>query len=147
MPSQRTPSKSSARMSGMAMRLFCAKSRRSEISRDRFRGRRATIPGVAKRYRLGIGRRSVNALVRALLRLGVGPARTYLLVTRGRTTGRVYRTPVTLVEDGPRRWLVAPYGEVAWVKNARAAGQVMLERGRQSDTQRLLELPPRESAP
>ncbi len=102
---------------------------------------------MAKRYRLGMGRRIVNALVRALLRVGVGPARTYLLVTRGRTTGRVYRTPVTLVEDGPRRWLVAPYGEVAWVTNARASRQVVLERGRRSETQCLHELQPRDSAP
>jgi hypothetical protein len=31
--------------------------------------------------------------------------------------------------DG-KRWLVAPYGAVAWVHNARAAGQVSLRYGR-----------------
>ena len=32
-----------------------------------------------------------------------------------------------------QRWLVAPYGERQWVKNARAAGQVVLRRGRRSE--------------
>lgn len=89
----------------------------------------------------------VNWIIRGLVRLGLGPARTYLLVTRGRTTGRLYRTPVTLVEQLPRRWLVAPYGEVGWVRNARGAGSVTLERGRRAQTLRLAELGPRESAP
>jgi len=62
---------------------------------------------MARAYRLGVARRIVNGIIRRLLRMGWGPARTYLLVTRGRTTGRVYRTPVTLVEQGARRWLVA----------------------------------------
>jgi deazaflavin-dependent oxidoreductase (nitroreductase family) len=101
---------------------------------------------MARAYRLGVTRRIVNGIIRTLLRMGWGPARTYLLVTRGRTTGRLYRTPVTLVEQRPRRWLVAPYGEVGWVRNARAAGSVTLERGRRTETLRLAELGPRESA-
>jgi hypothetical protein len=32
------------------------------------------------------------------------------------------------VEEAGRRWLVAPYGEVSWVRNARASGQVSLAR-------------------
>lgn len=102
---------------------------------------------MASAYRLGVARRIVNGIIRTLLRMGWGPARTYLLVTRGRTTGRLYRTPVTLVEQLPRRWLVAPYGEVGWVRNARAAGSVTLERGRRAETLRLAELGPRDSAP
>jgi deazaflavin-dependent oxidoreductase (nitroreductase family) len=101
---------------------------------------------MARAYRLGVARRIVNGIIRRLLRMGWGPARTYLLVTRGRTTGRVYRTPVTLVEQGARRWLVAPYGEVGWVRNARAAGSVTLERGRRAETLRLAELSPQDSA-
>src|SRR6185369_15356438 len=101
---------------------------------------------MARAYRLGVARRIVNRIIRTLLRMGWDPARTYLLVTRGRTTGRVYRTPVTLVEQGSRRWLVAPYGDVGWVRNARAAGSVTLERGRRAETLRLAELGPRDSA-
>ena len=48
---------------------------------------------------------------------------------------------------GGRRWLVAPYGDVAWVKNARAAGRVTLARGRRVERVALAEVGPEESAP
>ena len=102
---------------------------------------------MAATYRLGVGRRLLNWLVRALLRLGLGPGRTYLLSVRGRRSGRLRSTPVTLVEEGGRRWLVAPYGEVGWVRNARTAGQVTLSRGRRSETVSVAEVGPEESAP
>jgi deazaflavin-dependent oxidoreductase (nitroreductase family) len=85
-------------------------------------------------YRLSGWRRVVNAMIRAGLSIGIAPPRIHLLTVRGRTTGRLYSTPVTLVEEGRARWLVAPYGEVAWVRNARAAGRVTLSRGRRSET-------------
>src|SRR6266545_2834774 len=80
------------------------------------------------RYRLGLARRAGNGLVRVLLRLGLGPARTYLLTVTGRRSGTPRSTPVTLVEEGGRRWLVSPYGEVAWVRNLRATGRATLSR-------------------
>jgi hypothetical protein len=54
---------------------------------------------------------------------------------------------VTLVEEGANRWLVAPYGEVSWVHNARAAGQVTLSRGRHTETVAIADLGPEEAAP
>jgi deazaflavin-dependent oxidoreductase (nitroreductase family) len=102
---------------------------------------------VAATYRLSAWRWVANVLVRALLQIGVGPRHTYLLTVRGRRSGQPYSTPVTLVEEGKRRWLVAPYGEVAWVRNARAAGQVTLSRGRLAETIAILELTPQEAAP
>lgn len=71
----------------------------------------------------------VNTLVAGAIRLGIGLPHTYLLTTRGRKTGKAYTTPVALIEQGGERWLVAPYGEVNWVRNARAAGAVTLTRG------------------
>ena len=38
-------------------------------------------------------------------------------------------TPVSLIEHQGRRWLVAPYGEVSWVRNVRAAVELELRRG------------------
>jgi deazaflavin-dependent oxidoreductase (nitroreductase family) len=102
---------------------------------------------VPKVYRLTVPRRVVNALVTPLVRLGVGPRHTYLLAVPGRSTGRIYRTPVTLVEEGTSRWLVAPYGERNWVKNARAAGWVELRRGRETQRFDVDEVPPAERAP
>jgi deazaflavin-dependent oxidoreductase (nitroreductase family) len=102
---------------------------------------------MARPYRLGTWRRAVNVIVRTLLRLGLSPPHTYLLTVIGRKTGRSYSTPVTLVERERQRWLVAPYGDVAWVRNARAAGQVTLQRGRRSQLVKLQELPPEEASP
>jgi hypothetical protein len=58
-----------------------------------------------------------------------------------------HATPVTLVEEGQERWLVAPYGEVGWVRNARAAGAVTLTRGRRLEIVAIRELGPTEAAP
>jgi deazaflavin-dependent oxidoreductase (nitroreductase family) len=102
---------------------------------------------VPKVYRLTVPRRLINALVTPLVRLGLGPRHTYLLAVPGRRTGRMHRTPVTLVEHDSGRWLVAPYGERNWVKNARAAGWVELRRGRRSERVRVEELPPDQRAP
>jgi deazaflavin-dependent oxidoreductase (nitroreductase family) len=102
---------------------------------------------MAATYRLSGWRRLLNGLVRTLLRVGLGPRHTYLLTVRSRRSGTPYATPVTLVEEGTNRWLVAPYGEVAWVRNARAAGQVTLSRGRRSETVARVELGPAEAAP
>ena len=97
-------------------------------------------------YRLGFWRRLANLIVRGLLAVGLGPRFTYMLVVRGRTSGRLYSTPVTLVQEGGERWLVAPYGDVAWVKNARAARRVTLRRGGRSEDVQLAELGAAESA-
>ena len=98
-------------------------------------------------YRLTPSRRAANRLVRFLLRLGLMPGPTYMLTVPGRRSGRPLSTPVTLVEDGTTRWLVAPYGDVAWVRNARAAGQITLSRGSRSETVSIRELGPTEAAP
>jgi deazaflavin-dependent oxidoreductase (nitroreductase family) len=98
-------------------------------------------------YRLGLGRRAANRVVRLLLRLGLMPGPTYLLTVPGRRTGRPMSTPVTLVEEGETRWLVAPYGDVSWVRNTRAAGRITLSRGTRSETLPIRELSPAEAAP
>jgi len=102
---------------------------------------------MAATYRLSPGRRAANRLVRLLLRLGLMPGPTYLLTVPGRRTGRPLSTPVTLVEEGDARWLVAPYGDVAWVRNARAAGRVTLGRGRRAETVPIRELSAADAAP
>jgi deazaflavin-dependent oxidoreductase (nitroreductase family) len=102
---------------------------------------------VAKKYRRTFGLRLANTVVRGLLRLGVKMDSTYMLSVVGRKSGKLHATPVNLVEDGDQRWLVGPYGEVNWVWNARASRAVMLTRGWRSETVRLVELGPEESAP
>jgi deazaflavin-dependent oxidoreductase (nitroreductase family) len=92
-------------------------------------------------------RRALNALIAPVARLGLGGKRTYVLTTRGRKTGKAYSTPVQLVLEGDTRWLVAPYGERSWVKNARAAGEVELTRARKTTRHAVEEVGPEEAAP
>lgn len=89
----------------------------------------ARRPRPARQYRPGRGRGVENSIMSALVRAGLVP-RCYLLTARGRKTGRARTNPVVPVEHDGRRWLVAPYGPVSWVLNARAAGQVSLTRRR-----------------
>jgi deazaflavin-dependent oxidoreductase (nitroreductase family) len=102
---------------------------------------------VPKPYRLSPGRRAINLLVRPLARLGLTGPRTHLLTVPGRTTGKLWSTPVSIVRSGAERWLVAPYGDRNWVKNARAAGWVELRRGRRSERLAVEELPAEEAVP
>jgi deazaflavin-dependent oxidoreductase (nitroreductase family) len=101
---------------------------------------------VAAQFQRGLARRAGNGLVRLLLRLGLGPARTYLLTVTGRRSGAPRSTPVTLVEEGGRRWLVSPYGEVAWVRNLRATGKATLARGGRTEAVAVREIKPEEAA-
>jgi deazaflavin-dependent oxidoreductase (nitroreductase family) len=98
-----------------------------------------------REYRKSRGDRVGNAIFSALARTGIGPA--HLLITRGRKTGRPRSNPVILVEREQQRWLVAPYGAVSWVLNARAAGRVTLRRGRDRHDYTIRQLPPTEAGP
>ena len=101
---------------------------------------------MAAEDRLNFWRRILSLLVRVLLFFGLGPRNTYLLSVRGRKSGRAYSTPITLVKDNGKRWLVSPYGEVGWVRNARAVGTVTLRRGKRSESVKVTELGPEEAA-
>jgi len=61
--------------------------------------------------------------------LGIGPKFIYQLQVRGRKSGKVYASPVNLMEIGGKRILVAPRGRTQWVRNAEAAGEIVLKRG------------------
>jgi deazaflavin-dependent oxidoreductase (nitroreductase family) len=102
---------------------------------------------VPEAYGVNIPARLTSAIVTPLVRLGIGPKHLHLLSVPGRRTGRIYRTPVSLVERNGQRWLVAPYGERNWVKNARASGSVELRRGRRTERVRVEDVPPDERAP
>jgi hypothetical protein len=59
---------------------------------------------------------------------------------------RIGNAIFSVVHD-QQRWLVAPYGAVAWVLNARAAGQVRLRRGRDRHDYTLRQLPAAQAGP
>jgi deazaflavin-dependent oxidoreductase (nitroreductase family) len=82
-----------------------------------------------------------------LVRIGLGPKDYYLLEVRGRKSGRVYATPVSLVEHDGRWYVVAPRGTTQWVRNARASGRVTLQAGSKRDQFELREIPAATRAP
>ena len=73
--------------------------------------------------------RLLNRAFGAAVRVGLGFRHNYLLEVRGRKSGKVYSTPVNLLEHNGRRYLVASRGETQWVRNTRAAGRVTLRKG------------------
>jgi hypothetical protein len=68
---------------------------------------------LAKAYRRSRTRVVINRIVRAFDSVGLGSRTTYMLTVTGRKSGLPRTTPVTAVQDGDTRWMVAPYGDVA----------------------------------
>ena len=64
-----------------------------------------------------------------LVGLGLGMKHNYLLQVRGRKSGKLYSTPIDLLEMDGKQFLVAPRGRTQWVRNAEATGEVTLKRG------------------
>jgi deazaflavin-dependent oxidoreductase (nitroreductase family) len=60
--------------------------------------------------------------------MGLAPKFIYLLEVRGRKSGKIFRCPVNLMEVGGKQILVAPRGRTQWVRNAEAAGEIVLKR-------------------
>jgi deazaflavin-dependent oxidoreductase (nitroreductase family) len=87
------------------------------------------------------GERAFNRIFGFLVGLGLGPSYVYLLEVRGRKSGRLYSTPIDLLELGGKRFLVAPRGRTQWVRNAEAAGEVTLRKGRTQQRFQLRPLP------
>ena len=102
---------------------------------------------MAKKYEVTPAVKLINKMMEFFVRWGWGPKQTYLLTVPGRKSGKLYTTPVSLVEEEGQRWLVAPYGTVGWVRNAKAAGEVTLSKGGKSETLSITEMGPQESGP
>lgn len=102
---------------------------------------------MARTYRMTALARFGNAMSGAMIQLGTGPAGMHLLRVRGRQSGMPRTTPVNVIKHEGRRWLVAPYGEVGWVRNARAAGEAKLLRGKSVEHAYLREATAEEAAP
>jgi deazaflavin-dependent oxidoreductase (nitroreductase family) len=71
-----------------------------------------------------------NWLFGVIVGWGFGLPHNYLLQVQGRKTGRIYSTPVNVMDYQGKRFLVAPRGMTQWVRNAGVTGQVWLKKGR-----------------
>ncbi len=78
--------------------------------------------------------RVLDRLVSRLIGVGVPFGPNALITVRGRKTGEPRTTPVAIVQVGNRRWIQGAFGEVNWVRNLRAAGEVTLTVGKRQET-------------
>ena len=71
-------------------------------------------------------------IAKRLLGAGVPLGFNGLITIRGRKSGLPRTTPVAIIEVEGRRWVWAPWGDVHWVRNLRAAGGATITvRGRE----------------
>ena len=81
--------------------------------------------------------RFINRAFGFLVKLGFGLAHNFLLEVQGRKSGRIYSTPVNLLEFKGRRYLVAPRGYTQWVRNVLSNGEATLVKGARREQVRL----------
>jgi deazaflavin-dependent oxidoreductase (nitroreductase family) len=75
-----------------------------------------------------------SPILKFLLAAGVPLGPNGLVTIRGRKSGLPRTTPVAIIEVSGRRWIWAPWGEVHWVRNLRAAGRATITvRGRNEE--------------
>ena len=72
--------------------------------------------------RPSIVERTFNRLFGVIVGLGGGLEHNYVLQVRGRKSGRLYSTPVNMLEIGESQYLVAPRGNTQWVRNVQSSG-------------------------
>src|SRR5260370_37010385 len=103
---------------------------------------------MTKPYRVTAYARLRNAINASLVRMGIPMGNTSLLTVRGRKSGKPIQTPVSIFVQDQKRYLIAPYGVVNWVRNLRAAaGVATLTHGRHTEKIHALELEPESAAP
>jgi len=81
-----------------------------------------------------------NPILKFLLAVGVPLGLNGLVTIRGRKSGLPRTTPLAIVTVSGRRWVWAPWGEVDWVRNLRAAGRATITVRRRSEEVRATEL-------
>ena len=90
--------------------------------------------------RPGAVERMFGRLLVLLVRLGIVRGHFFVLEVCGRRSGRTMSLPVDPIEFQGKRYLVCARGESNWVKNARAAGEIVLARGLRRQPYRVREL-------
>jgi deazaflavin-dependent oxidoreductase (nitroreductase family) len=78
--------------------------------------------------------RLFSPILKFLLVAGIPMGPNGLVTIRGRKSGLPRTTALAIVDVGGRRWVWAPWGEVQWVRNLRAAGRATISvRGRREE--------------
>ena len=103
---------------------------------------------MAKPYRVNTFMRINNTMTTSSLRRGIDMGSFSLLTVRGRKSGKLIETPLAIFVQEGKRYLIAAYGVVNWVRNLRAAGgEATLTQRRHSEKIRAIELSKDTAAP
>jgi deazaflavin-dependent oxidoreductase (nitroreductase family) len=95
---------------------------------------KAAIPGSAPVARVPLQVRLFSPILQLLLRARVPLGYNRLVTIRGRKSGVPRTAAIAVIEVSGRRWVWAPWGEVHWVQNLRAAGRATIAvRGRNEE--------------
>src|ERR1700704_4861857 len=101
------------------------------------------MPENARSYlRPGAGERLFGRILGFLVRIGLVRGHFYVLEVRGRKSGRTISLPVDAIELDGRCYLVCARGNSNWVRNARAADEVVLARALRRRRYAVREVPP-----
>jgi len=93
---------------------------------------------MAKPYEMTTAKRVVSSLMAVAARMGLG--NFAVLTTTGHKSGTRRAVTVAPIREGDVEYLVSPYGDSAWVRNARAHPEASLRRGREERRVRLVEV-------
>ena len=77
-----------------------------------------------------------------LIRAGVPMGFNGLITIRGRKSGQPRTAGVAIIQRDGRRFVWAPFGEVNWVRNLRAAGEATITYRRKEERVRAVEFDP-----
>jgi hypothetical protein len=101
------------------------------------------MSGNARSYlRPGAVERIFGRILVSLIRIGLVRGHFYVLEVRGRQSGRTISLPVDPIDLDGRCYLVCARGNANWVRNARAAGEVVLVRAMRRRRYAVHEFPP-----
>jgi len=88
--------------------------------------------------------RPMSNLIIGLQRLGIAFFTFHVISIPGRRSGQMRKTVVSPFVVGGQRYLLS-FGQLDWVRNARAAGWGIVSRGRKQENVALVEIKPPES--
>jgi deazaflavin-dependent oxidoreductase (nitroreductase family) len=72
--------------------------------------------------------RLFSPLLKLMLKAGIPLGPNALVTIRGRKSGEPRTAAVAIIQISGRRWVWAPWGEVNWVRNLRAAGRASISK-------------------
>lgn len=70
-----------------------------------------------------------------------------VVTVRGRRTGKLYSTPINVLDYNGAKYLVSPRGETGWSKNLRVTGEATLKMKGAEQRYHATEIPPEQRAP